>query len=93
MQYSSLCVSAVVVSLGAVDIGEEVLVRVQVECGREEVNNREKQARWSCSSPEYFSYQNRLEIHVLNLGSNFREDLLFLSFQEIPDSFVFHFAT
>ena len=31
------------VSLDAVDIGEEVLVRVQVECGGEEVNDGEKQ--------------------------------------------------
>ena len=42
-QYSSLCEGAAVISLGAVDIGEEVLVRVQVECGREEVNDGEKQ--------------------------------------------------
>ena len=27
------------------DIGDEVLVRVQVDCGREEVNNREKQEK------------------------------------------------
>ena len=45
MQYSSLGKGAVVNSLDAVDIGEEVLVRVQVECGREEVNNREKQEK------------------------------------------------
>ena len=38
-QYSSLCEGAAVVSLDAVDIGEEGLVRVQVECGREEVND------------------------------------------------------
>ena len=44
-QYSSLCEGAAVVSLDAVDIGEEVLVSVQVECGREEVNNREKQEK------------------------------------------------
>ena len=31
--------------LDAVDTGEEVLVRVQVEYGREEVNNREKQEK------------------------------------------------
>ena len=36
-QYYSLCEGAVVISLSAVDIGEEVLVRVKVECGREEV--------------------------------------------------------
>ena len=41
-QYSSLCEGAVVNSLDAVDIGEEVLGRVQVECGREEVNEGEK---------------------------------------------------
>ena len=44
-QYSSLCEGAVVNFLDDVDIGEEVLVRVQVECGREEVNNREKQEK------------------------------------------------
>ena len=44
-QYSSLCEGAVVNSLDGVDIGEEVLVRVQVECGREEVNNGEKQEK------------------------------------------------
>ena len=32
-------------SLDAVDIGDEVLVTVQVECGREEVNNGEKQEK------------------------------------------------
>ena len=32
--------SAAVVSLGAVDMEEEVQVRVQVECGREEVNGQ-----------------------------------------------------
>ena len=44
-QYSSLCEGAAVVSLDAVDIGEEVLVRMQVECGREELNDRERQTR------------------------------------------------
>ena len=44
-QYSSWCEGAAVVSLDAVDIGEEVLVRVQVEFGREEVNNRWKQEK------------------------------------------------
>ena len=39
---SSLCEGAVVNSLEAVDIGEEVPGRVQVECGREEVNDGEK---------------------------------------------------
>ena len=43
VQYSSLCEGAAVISLGVVDIGIEVLVRVQVECGREEVNDGEKQ--------------------------------------------------
>ena len=37
--------SAVVVSLGAVDMEEGVQVRVQAECGREEVNNGEKQEK------------------------------------------------
>ena len=45
MQYSSLCEGAAVVSLNVVDIGEEVLVKVQVEYGREELNNREKQEK------------------------------------------------
>ena len=44
-QYSSLCEGAVVNSLDAVDIGEEVLVRVQVGEGREEVDNKEKQEK------------------------------------------------
>ena len=44
-QYSSLCESAAAISLDAVDIGDEVLGRVQVECGREEVNNGEKQEK------------------------------------------------
>ena len=40
VQYSSLCEGAADISLDAVDIGDEVLVRVQVECGREEGNKR-----------------------------------------------------
>ena len=44
-QYSSLCESAAVVSLDAVDTGDEVLVRVQVECGRKDVNDGEKQEK------------------------------------------------
>ena len=44
-QYSSLCESATVISVGVVDIGDEVLVRVQVECGREEANDGEKQEK------------------------------------------------
>ena len=44
-QYSSLCEGAAVLTLGVVDTGEEVLVRVQVACGREEVNNGEKQGK------------------------------------------------
>ena len=44
-QYSSLCEGAVVNSLDAVDIGDEVLVRVQVEKGREEVNDGENRRR------------------------------------------------
>ena len=42
MQYSSLCVSAVVLTLGVVDIEDGVPGREQAECGREEVNNGEK---------------------------------------------------
>ena len=42
MQYFSLGEGAAVVSLGAVDMEEGLQVRVQVECGREEVNNGEK---------------------------------------------------
>ena len=45
MQYSSLGEGAAVVSLGAVDMEGGVQVRVQVECGREEVNNGEKQEK------------------------------------------------
>ena len=45
VQYSSLGEGAVVDSLDAVDIGEEVLVRVQVRQGREVVNDREKQEK------------------------------------------------
>ena len=45
MQYSSLCEGAVVNALVAVDIGEEILGRLQVECGREEVNDGEKQEK------------------------------------------------
>ena len=41
-QYSSLGEGAAGVSLGAVHMEEGVQVRVQVECGREEVNNGEK---------------------------------------------------
>ena len=44
-QYSSLGEGAVVNSLDAVDIGDEMLVRVQVESGREEVNEEEKQEK------------------------------------------------
>ena len=44
-QYYSLCGCAAVVSLGAVDMEEGVQVSVQVECGREEVNNGEKQEK------------------------------------------------
>ena len=45
VQYSSLGEGAVVNSLDAVDIGDEMLVRVQVESGREEVNDEEKQEK------------------------------------------------
>ena len=41
-QYSSLCEGAAVLSLGVVEVGNGVPGRVQVECGREEVNNGEK---------------------------------------------------
>ena len=34
-----------------------------------------------------------LKFVFLNLGSNVSENLLFLSFKENPDSFVFHVAT
>ena len=44
-QYSSLCEGAAVLSLGVVDVGDGVPGRVQVECGREEVNNGEKQEK------------------------------------------------
>ena len=41
----SLCEGAAVISLGAADIGDEVLGRVQVECGREDANDGEKQEK------------------------------------------------
>ena len=41
-QYSSLGEGAASASLGAVHMDEGVRVRVQVECGREEVNDGEK---------------------------------------------------
>ena len=43
-QYSSLCGCAAVLTLGVVDM-EGVPGRNQVECGREEVNDGEKQVR------------------------------------------------
>ena len=42
-QYSSFCVCAVVLTLGGVDIEDGVPGREQVECGREEVEDVEKQ--------------------------------------------------
>ena len=45
MQYSSLCEGAAVISLGVVVIEDGVPGRVQVECGREEVNDGEKQEK------------------------------------------------
>ena len=44
-QYSSLCEGAVVLTLGGVNIEDGVPRRVQVECGREEVNDGEKQEK------------------------------------------------
>ena len=44
-QYSSFCVSAVVFTLGVVDIEDGVRSRDQVECGREEVEDGEKLER------------------------------------------------
>ena len=44
-QYSSFCVSAVVLNLGGVDIQDGVPGKDQVECGREEVEDGEKQER------------------------------------------------
>ena len=44
-QYSSLCKCAAVLTLGVIDIGDGVQGRVQVECGREEVNDGEKQEK------------------------------------------------
>ena len=45
VQYSSLCAGAAVLSLGVIDIGDEVPGRVQVEYGRERVNDGEKQVK------------------------------------------------
>ena len=44
-QHSSLDQGAAVVSLGAVDMEGGVKVKMQVECGREEVTNGEKKTR------------------------------------------------
>ena len=44
-QYSSLCGGAAVLTLGVVDMEDGVRGRVQVECGREEVNDGEKQEK------------------------------------------------
>ena len=44
-QYSSLCEGAVVSTLGSVDIEDGVQGKVPVECGRDEVNNGEKQEK------------------------------------------------
>ena len=44
-QHSSFCVSAVVFNLGGDDIEDGVPGREQVECGREEVGEGEKQER------------------------------------------------
>ena len=44
-QYSSLCGCAAVLNLGVDDVEDGVLGRDQVECGREEVNDGEKQER------------------------------------------------
>ena len=44
-QYSSFCVSAAVSTLGVIDIEDGVPGSDQVECGREEVNDGEKQDR------------------------------------------------
>ena len=44
-QYSSLCEGAVVLTLGGFNIEDGVPGRVQVECGREEVNDGEKQEK------------------------------------------------
>ena len=44
-QYSSLCQGTAVLSLGVIDIGDGVPGRVRVECGREEVNDGEKQEK------------------------------------------------
>ena len=44
-QYSSFCVSAVVLTLGGVDMEDGEPGREQEECGREEVEDGEKQER------------------------------------------------
>ena len=44
-QYSSFCVSSVVLTLGVVDIEDGVPGREQVECGSEEVEDGEKQGK------------------------------------------------
>ena len=44
-QYSSVCVSAVVLTLGGADIEDGVPGKEQMECGREEVEDGEKQEK------------------------------------------------
>ena len=44
-QYSSVCEGAAVSSLGVIDIGDGVPGREQVEFGREEVNDGERQEK------------------------------------------------
>ena len=44
-QYSSFCVSAVVLTLDGVDIEDGVPGKEQVECGREDVEDGEKQEK------------------------------------------------
>ena len=45
VQYSLLCGGAAVLTLGVVNIGDGVPGGVQVQCGREEVNDGEKQEK------------------------------------------------
>ena len=44
-QYTSLCESTAVLSCDVIDIGDGVSDRVQIECGREEVHDGEKQEK------------------------------------------------
>ena len=66
-QYSSLCVGAVVLTLGDDDIEDGVPDREQVDCEREEANDGEKQER---ENEEQQRLWERWEMIQTQLGRN-----------------------